>query len=155
MRGGQNWQDDNGGNGDLQAETVVGLAVDYQSGTTLVAAGQDGTVYISTNAGQSWTEAQVGTTSSLSTVAADPGDASTLLVGTQTDGIYLSTNAGYEWQPTTGIPADSAVHAIAVDPHNAAVVYAATDAGIYQSIDGGNTWLAEQSSIPADIPMDW
>ncbi|HWE63282.1 MAG TPA: hypothetical protein VHB98_16320, partial [Chloroflexota bacterium] len=46
------------------------------------------------------------------------------------------------------------VHALAFAPHSAGVAYAATDDGIYQSVDDGNIWLPERRGIPDNTTME-
>jgi photosystem II stability/assembly factor-like uncharacterized protein len=78
-----------------------------------------------------------------------PSDPYTIYCGIA-DGVYRSTDGGLTWQErSTGLP--GAPHLLAVDPHDAATVYAGYgNAGtIYKSTDGGQTW----ARLPFTIPM--
>lgn len=55
--------------------------------------------------------------------------------------VYRSRDGGEAWQPVAGgIPGGPEVIDLAVAPDNAAVVFAATGAGLFRSDDGGETW---------------
>jgi photosystem II stability/assembly factor-like uncharacterized protein len=54
--------------------------------------------------------------------------------------VLKSENEGETWQ-VLPIPPKAQVYAIATDPDNADLVFAATDRGIVRSSDGGQTWL--------------
>lgn len=87
-------------------------------------------------------------------------DESTLYVGTEALGVFKSTDAGNTWVEVNnaglGLVPGSVldITALAVDPHNADHVFAATayllgstqirkvPAGVYESLDGGKTWHA-------------
>ena len=57
-------------------------------------------------------------------------------------GIYKSTNGGIDWVRTdTGLP-PGFVGNITIDPRTEQTVYAATDAGVFRTTDGGATWTA-------------
>jgi hypothetical protein len=86
--------------------------------------------------------------SPIEALALNPRDPSTLLVGTARDGIFLTRDAGDQWARVTKT-AVGQVNALAFSTTSAAVAYAATATGIYQSIDGGDTWQAERRGIPA------
>jgi len=54
--------------------------------------------------------------------------------------IYRSDNGGASWVGcTVGLPAIP-MNAIAIDPTDSDRVWAAADVGVYQTLDGGNTW---------------
>ena len=58
------------------------------------------------------------------------------------------------WLPAgTGIP-DVPVNALAVDPANSSNVYAGTDIGVYASTDGGTSWTAFGTGLPAVAVFD-
>jgi len=62
-------------------------------------------------------------------------------------GIYKSTDGGLNWKPiNNGLPVDDMplggyyVQAIAIDPTNSQIIYAAGFGGLYKSTDGGQFW---------------
>jgi hypothetical protein len=59
-----------------------------------------------------------------------------------------SPNAASQWQPVgAGIP-DVSVNALLVDPGDANVLYASTDAGVYRSLDRGGSWTLLGAGLP-------
>ncbi len=82
-------------------------------------------------------------------VAIDPSSPTTVYAGT-VDHVYKSTDRGLTWSPVFTGPGHSFVNALAVDPGNSQVVWAAmTFGGIRKSTNGGATW----ASIPGSMPM--
>ena len=80
-----------------------------------------------------------------------PSDANRMYVGTgwytygNSNGIYYSHNGGQSWAAGRGLlagPDGKApyVQDIAVHPHDANIVYAATGTGLYKSADSAQTW---------------
>ncbi len=97
----------------------------------------------------------------------DPTDPLTLYIGTgdafdeQGGSVVKSSDGGLTWGPAVqlvaetpvgSIPAGS-IRSIAVDPANSQVVLAATDAGLFRSIDGGTSfaWV----DLPNLAGYDW
>ncbi|HEV3091816.1 MAG TPA: hypothetical protein VGX91_10315 [Candidatus Cybelea sp.] len=119
----------------------------------------DGGVWESPDAGRTWTpifdKQDVG---SIGAIAVAPSDPSTIYVGTGEadmrsdiaygDGMYKSTDAGKTWSHI-GLENTKQIGAIAIDPHDANVVYVAAlghpyaanaDRGVFKTTDGGRTW---------------
>lgn len=58
-------------------------------------------------------------------------------------GFFRRSVEGGDWvKLTDGLPEDTGVHAIAVDPTDPATVYLGTKSGPYGSTDHGNHWNA-------------
>jgi len=74
----------------------------------------------------------------------DPSDSSTLYLGF--DGVYKSQDGGTTW---TLILPGSGISALAIDPSDSGVVYAASSAGVMKSIDGGHGWSPSSQGLPA------
>jgi uncharacterized protein (TIGR03437 family) len=77
-------------------------------------------------------------------------------------GVWRTENGGQSWQPLTDLLANLAVCSLAMDPKNPQVLYAGTGegffnvgsirgAGIFRSLDGGNTWQQLSSTNTADF----
>jgi hypothetical protein len=71
--------------------------------------------------------------------------------------VLRSTNAGTSWQSLdgagpTGIP-DIPVHSIVVDPDDRQRLYLGTDLGVIVSIDGGDTWMTEETGFGPAVTM--
>lgn len=126
-----------------------------------------GGVWKSYNSGQGWepiTDA-LGTTA-IGTFAMDPSNPDILFLGfgdpfeVQQPGLLRSLDGGATWSSPTTLTATytaagttytrtaGTVTDIKVDPRNSLVVLAATDAGLFRSIDGGTTWNAV--ALPPD-----
>jgi uncharacterized repeat protein (TIGR01451 family) len=85
-------------------------------------------------------------------VAVDPANANHLIAGTGEAnqcgdcfagaGILVSTDAGTTWtlQNPGGVFTGDHVAQVAIDPHNSSHEFAATDAGLFVTLDGGTSW---------------
>jgi hypothetical protein len=131
----------------------VGLGIDAADGEHLRGGGADGSLWESTDAGDSWT--RIGTVATTSTIiyriAFDPHDLDHIVAGTAVDGAYVSNDAGRNWTRSTGFGAGS-VNAFnfVISPAGGNVVWgmainlAESDANvpshgrhIFRSTDGG------------------
>jgi hypothetical protein len=76
----------------------------------------------------------------LQTLVFAPSNPDVAYIGTNTFGVYKSTNGGLNW--TASGLSGKKVWALAVDPTNAQVVYAATNliGEVKMSVDGGGSW---------------
>lgn len=100
-------------------------------------------------------------------IAIDPSSTSTIYVGTSSSGLFKSVDGGVRWLAmNNGIPALSSpfvlspVSAVAVDPQNPSLVYAATGAfhnsitqgtafgAVFVSTSGGKEWGAPGQGLP-------
>ena len=71
--------------------------------------------------------------------------------------VWRSTNGGASWQSldgsgSAGIP-DIPVHSIVVDPDDPQRMYIGTDLGVMVSIDGGRTWMTEETGFGPAVTM--
>jgi hypothetical protein len=71
--------------------------------------------------------------------------------------VFRSTNGGASWDSLdgsgpTGLP-DIPVHSIVVDPDDRLRLYLGTDLGVMVSIDGGQTWMAEETGFGPAVTM--
>lgn len=124
--------------------------------------GVEGGVWKSTDYGLAWTNVTdgkvPGTATSIGALAVAPSNPNVIYAGTgEADiradvdtgvGIYKSMNGGKSWQ-YAGLRKTHSTMALAIDPRNANVVYAASMGhifvrnaarGIFKTIDGGKTW---------------
>ncbi len=134
----------------------------YASTTTAIRVSDDG--------GSSWTQAGVLPSRPLAmAVALDtPG---LLFVGTESLGLLRSNDGAASWQPadnsalSRGNIAPLAVTALAIDPEDEQIVYAATNIwlgthtaqlsplGVAVSVDGGRQWIQLSSALLGDSPL--
>lgn len=117
-------------------------------------------VYKSEDNGRSWHMINTGLTNyGVYSLAVDRMSPQTVYAATE-GGLYKSVDGGDHWQflPLTGpsdlhvtAERDRSVRAVAVDPTNSSIVYAASPAGmVYKSVDGAQTWkIAYQKPAPA------
>jgi photosystem II stability/assembly factor-like uncharacterized protein len=74
-------------------------------------------------------------------IGISPLDTTVIYIGSPGGGIWKSINSGSSWAPLSDNASNRlTVNAIAVDPANVNVVYAAAS-GTFKSTDGGNTWI--------------
>jgi photosystem II stability/assembly factor-like uncharacterized protein len=122
----------------------------------------DGGIWKSTDYGLEWTNvsdgALPGDSSSIGAIAVAPSNPRVIYAGTGEsdirgtfitgDGMYKSTDAGKTWQ-YAGLRDTHTIAAIAIDPHDSNVVYAASmghvfkansERGVFKTTDGGRTW---------------
>ena len=94
-----------------------------------------------------------------------------MFVGTESVGLLRSDDGGASWQPvdsealSRGNAAPLAVTALAIDPENEQIVYAATNIwlgtstahltplGVAVSVDGGRQWLQLSTALLSDTPV--
>jgi hypothetical protein len=124
-------------------ETTV-IAFD-PSNALVVYAGTGGALARSADGGATYVPVLLESTSCL---AIDPSSSATLYAGTM-DHIYKSTDSGLTWSPVYTGPGHSFVNALAVDPGDSRVVWAAmTFGGVMKSTNGGTTWTTVSGSVP-------
>ena len=121
----------------------------------------EGTPRRTTNGGTSWTTASgygFSTGGSATKILGHPTDANAAFVtfGGYGSGahIALTTDLGASWSNVTGDFPAQPVNAIAVDPQFPADWYIGTDVAVWQSTDGGATWLPFASGLPNAVVSD-
>jgi photosystem II stability/assembly factor-like uncharacterized protein len=137
--GGRTWRPANVG---LTATRVFALALDARSGM-LYAATWGGGIFTSANGGTSWRHTDVR------------GRSFTVVVSG--DAVYGGTGGGGIWKsvgrrPWTRVGAiRGQVRALATDPGDSNVVYAAASWGIFKSTDGGASWHRSDNGLRGDV----
>ena len=139
------------------------LIVDHITPTTLYA-GTDAGIFRSTDSGANWTAANTGLTNMMiSSLTIDPVIHTTLYLGA--DYFYRSTDSGDHWTAMvvkTGPDQMDSIVALAINPANPSIMYAASTYGDFQQIlcrilrstDGGSTWTIALDSDSPLLGMD-
>jgi uncharacterized protein (TIGR03437 family) len=139
-----------------------GLLIHPQNSSILWAGGATGGLWKSTNGGQSWSPIDdFAPVLAINCLVMAPGDPNTIYActGEQTQnwrgaGIYKTSDGGNSWKqlPATNTSDFYFVNNIAISPIATNHLYAATNTGLWASLDGGNTWnlsLASPDGGPA------
>jgi photosystem II stability/assembly factor-like uncharacterized protein len=73
--------------------------------------------------------------------------------GYDADNLYMTRDGGATWtNVAAGLPA-APIRTIAIDPGDSYHLFVGTEVGIFESIDGGNTWSATNQG-PANVSVD-
>jgi hypothetical protein len=131
---------------------ISSYAADPAHPGRVFAAASDGGVWESTSSGQTWVPVGDGLpTQVVGAIAWSPANGGTLIAGTGDHvfcfncvgglGVYRTTDDGAHWLSSTGIPDNTLIFKVAVDPTNASNVYVATSRGLFRSTDGAQTFL--------------
>ena len=118
--------------------------------------GTDNGVFVSTDAGDTWTAAGLEATV-VNALVIDPNSPATIYAGAGggggEQGVYRGTVGGTEWERTDNGMPDTIVRALATDPLEEehifpTVLFAATDDGLFRSVDQGVTWHDATAGLP-------
>lgn len=111
----------------------------------------DGGIYVSNDAGRSWTDEPEMRGQSIRALAAAPSDPNLLVAGSLR-GVYRSTDGGAHWVLIS--PPDSReiheVESIAIDPIHPGIIYAGTWHLPWKTTDGGAHWVNIKEGVIDD-----
>jgi photosystem II stability/assembly factor-like uncharacterized protein len=143
---------------------VRSLALDPSAPDTLYAGTYGGGVFQTTDGGVTWSSvAPEIRNQTVHTVALEPSRPQTVFAGTHAEGVWRSLDGGATWKRVLHGGREFADHqapiaAIAVDPSNSRIVYAATDTGpndgVHRSADGGATWVRSTAGLPHNFRIN-
>jgi photosystem II stability/assembly factor-like uncharacterized protein len=111
----------------------------------------DAGFYKSTNAGSSWSGPSQPIADTV--VAIDPNNASNILLVSNFN-LVRSINGGSNFSPSASGLTAAQTQSIAVDPRNESIVYASGSAGIFKSIDHGESWTSLLTGLNQAITVD-
>ncbi len=135
--GGTNWIEINSGFSNL----IVRKIVSHPGNPNILFAGTEiGGIYRTTTGGISWENVKQRIFD-VYALAFDPVNPNKIYAGTYGDGLYKSIDGGSNWSLINTGLSNKKVWSIAVDPFNQAIVYSATDGGVFKSADGGLQWV--------------
>ena len=96
----------------------------------------------------------------VTSIAVDPNDANTFYATYGSFGgghVFRTSNGGVSWQGIDGVGSgvlpDVPVHSLVVDPNDSHRLYLGTDLGVMTSIDGGRTWMVEETGFGPAVTM--
>jgi photosystem II stability/assembly factor-like uncharacterized protein len=124
----------------------------------------DGKVFKTTTgtaAAPQWTQVNTGLPARwITRISIDPSNHDVVYVSYgwfRPDNIYKTTDGGATWREATGsgltgLP-DAPVRDVEIDPLNPSSIWAATEVGIFHSMDGGATWELPHDG-PANVSVD-
>ncbi len=173
---GRTWAIKNKG---LSTYYVQDIAYNPKDPKILYAATRGG-VFKSVNGGESWeikrdhfpAESPYVFSAPVSDIAVDPGAPEIVYAaigitraGYETDSdhwqqddvlhgtIFKSANGGENWTDIqgTGIDPLALIYSLAINPKDPKILYAATDHGVYRSVDFGGNWSAVNTGLPAHL----
>jgi photosystem II stability/assembly factor-like uncharacterized protein len=102
-------------------------------------------IYKSRDTGKTWENISGGMSHSrVISMAIDPASPAIVYAGTKGDAVYKSYDGGQRWVPQkTGlddVTITSVVNDLVFDPTNSSRLFAATTLGVFESVDGGDSW---------------
>ena len=139
--------------------TIFTIAPSHKEPNTIWTGSDDGLVYITRDAGKTWTNITPPDMPNLiriSLIEASPNKAGTAYVAAknylQDDRapyIYKTDDYGKTWKTiVNGIRKDDYVHAVREDTKRPGLLYAGTEHGIYISFDDGANWQSLSLNLP-------
>ncbi|MBP7865005.1 MAG: hypothetical protein KA419_03570 [Acidobacteria bacterium] len=140
MDEGDNWSSSDAG---IPATTILDLAFDPKSPSTVYAATWGEGIFKSVDGGESWAPSSQGLTEfNLASVVADPTNPSFIYTAS-IQGVFRSNDAGASWNTaSTGLPEWALPSCLALDPSSPGTLYVGGFKGVFKSLDGGGQWSA-------------
>jgi photosystem II stability/assembly factor-like uncharacterized protein len=133
----------------------VGLANDCVVGHQPNCDSTGSGVIISHDGGTTWERTAGAELHKLAIVdlAADASDAATAYAATWI-GLYKTSNGGKNWSALSGLPQNLPIRAVAASPHDPQQVLAGVEgAGVYVSLDGGQSWQAGVAGLEPNTSL--
>lgn len=145
-----------GGSGGVTFGTITTVAVSPADSATIYAGTDDGNVWVTSNYAASWQPAGAGLPKRWVTrLVADPADPlvayatfSGLRWNEPLSHVFRTLDRGVSWDDISGDLPDVPVNDLAVDPANPAVLFVATDVGVFATASGGASWTPLGSGMP-------
>jgi hypothetical protein len=142
--------------------TITTVAVAPSNKNTIYIGTDDGNVWITQNAGVSYTRIDASLPDLWVTrVAVDPGNdaiAYATFSGFRVDQplahVFRTTDHGATWSDISGDLPDAPVNAIAIDPRRSSTLYVGSDVGAFVSQDLGASWAPLGVGLPDAVVSD-
>ncbi|HEV2277875.1 MAG TPA: glycoside hydrolase [Acidobacteriaceae bacterium] len=138
---------------------IYAVAASYKTAQTIWAGTDDGLVWITRDGGGNWskiTPPNLSPWSKIAQIDASRFDDDTAYVAVNRMRIddmrpyaFRTHDGGKTWQSiSAGLPDDAPVNAIRADPVQKGLLYAATEHGVFVSLDDGDHWTPLQYNLP-------
>lgn len=140
---GTTWTEVYGGDG-------MDCFVDRTNNNVMVESYVNGDFNLSNNGGNSWsniTSGLTGTAAWVAPIIQSPHVANTYYCGYQQ--VFKTTNKGSSWVQMGTISGGGEILYLAAAPSNSLVLYAATTANLYKTVNGGTNWTEITTGLPA------
>jgi hypothetical protein len=116
----------------------------------------DGRVFVTTNGGGSWTNVSAQLPVRwITSVRGDPFDRETAYVtvsgfrwGEPLPHVFRTEDLGATWTPIAGNLPEAPTNEILADPDRPARLFVATDVGVYETTNGGESWRTLGAGLP-------
>ena len=140
-------------------DTISSIAVSPFNDDIIWTGSDDGLVYLTKDGGAHWSEVRPAglpkwiTVTCIEPSHTDPGSAYLAASRYQWDDfkpyLYKTTDYGKHWtEITAGLPGDQYVQSVRQDPNDSDLLFAATNATVHFSVDGGAHWQRLTLNLP-------
>lgn len=148
-----------GGSGGVVFGTITTVAVSPVDSATIYAGTDDGNLWVSSDYAASWQSAESGLPKRWVTrITADPADParayatfSGLRWNEPLPHVFRTDDRGASWTDISGDLPDVPVNDLVVDSRNPAMLYVATDVGVFATASGGASWTPLGSGMPEGV----
>ncbi|MGH9486734.1 MAG: WD40/YVTN/BNR-like repeat-containing protein, partial [Terriglobales bacterium] len=145
--------------GEEMFDTISSIGVSPLTDNVIWTGSDDGLVYVTTDGGGHWTQVRppsLPTWSTITCVEPSHTNAGTAWVSASRYDwddfhpyVYKTTDYGKTWtQITTGLPQTEYVESVRQDPGDPNLMFAATSATVYFSLNGGRQWQPLKLNLP-------
>ncbi|MGH9487468.1 MAG: WD40/YVTN/BNR-like repeat-containing protein, partial [Terriglobales bacterium] len=146
--------------GEEMFDTISSIAFSPSSDSVIWVGSDDGLVHVTTDGGATWSGVrppQLPTWSTITCIEPSHTDQGTAYVSASRYDwddfqpyVYKTTDYGKTWTAiTNGLPQDEYVESVRQDPNDPDLMFAATSATVYFSLDGGQQWQPLKLNLPA------
>lgn len=130
------------------SESVVSIAI-HPTKPWIMYVGTNDAVFKTRDEGGTWERFQSFSPRRVTTLAIDPKFPATIYAGTMGDAVYKSPDGGQRWLPhNIGLKEHvSFINQFIFDPHDSAIIFAATTVGAFRTRDGARLWEEKMNGM--------